>query len=168
MCSLALKVRYGNFSYFTGGDLEGDTLYGTAPWRDIETVVARSCGPVDVAVATHHGYVNATGPDFVRALRPRAFVILAWDSAHPTIAPLDNMLSRALYPGERDVYATALKAENKIATRRLEELKSGNGHVIFRVAPGGEEFSVFVTDNRDEEDRVIGKHGPFQSEATIA
>ena len=163
MCSLAVRIQYGGFRYYTGGDLESDTDYGRAPWRDIESAVAEAAGPVNIAVANHHGYVNAVGPMFVQRLRPQAFVVMGWDSAHPTIPTLDNMLSKHLYPGPRDIFVTALKEENRIATRRLSEITSGNGHVVVRVEPGGATYRIVVLDNMVEANIVVSEHGPYQS-----
>jgi hypothetical protein len=74
---------------------------------------------------------------------------------------LHNMLSQDLYPGERDVYTTAIKPENLIAIRRLAEPKSNNGHVAFRVSPGGGDFRVFITANAGESDRIAREFGPY-------
>lgn len=160
-CSSAVRLRYGNFAYYTGGDLPFDTNYGRDPWRDIETPVAKVCGPVSVAVANHHGYFNANGDGFVRALRPRVFVILSWDSAHPTVNTLATMFSKAIYPGDRDVFATLVKEENRIANKKTDDLRSRNGHVVVRVEPGGSSFRIHVLSNEDESDRVIASFGPY-------
>ncbi|MCX6954591.1 MAG: MBL fold metallo-hydrolase, partial [Verrucomicrobia bacterium] len=37
LCSIALRISYGKFDYFTGGDLHCDTRFGQQPRRDIET-----------------------------------------------------------------------------------------------------------------------------------
>jgi len=163
MCSGGIRIRYGAFDYFHGGDLCDGSSYGTPAWRNIETAAAQVVGPVDVALASHHGYIDSTGPAVVRALRPRAFVIHSWDSAHPTMPALHNMLSEELYPGPRDIYATALKSEAKIAIKRLSQLKSSLGHVVVRVAEGGTSWQVFITTNADESDRITAKFGPFNS-----
>jgi hypothetical protein len=161
MCSIALRVQYGEFDYFSPADLTGDTRYGRLPWRDIETAAARAAGPVEVAVASHHGYVDATSPSYVAALRPRVFIIPGWDSAHPTIPALDNMLSTELYPGPRDIFSTATKPENLIATRRLSNLASAEGHIVIRVARGGASYRIFVLGNGDEADTVQAVFGPY-------
>ena len=166
MCSLAWRIAYGNFAYYSGGDLTNDTDFGSAPWRDIETVVAKAVGPVNVAVANHHGYVNGMGPDAVSILRPQAFIVFAWDSAHPTISPLFNMLSHDLYPGDRQVYGTAVKAENVIATRDIAKMASSNGHVVVRVFESGGKFEILVVENEDERDLVKMHHGPFSTQRT--
>jgi beta-lactamase superfamily II metal-dependent hydrolase len=162
MCSLALRMSFGKFDYYTGGDLTGNDNYGKDPWRNIEGPVAKVAGPVEVAIVNHHGYADADGPDFVRGLRPQVFILLAWDSAHPTVNTLGNMLSTHLYPEHRDIFATAMKQENQIANRRIADLKSQNGHVVVRVAEGGASFRVIVLDNRDEQDRVIAEYGPYR------
>jgi hypothetical protein len=161
MCSLAIRISYGRFDYYTAGDMSCDTNGGNDLWRDIETPAAQSAGPVEVAVADHHGYFDAVGPSFVRALRPLAFVINAWDSSHPTMGALYNMLSRDLYRGDRAVFSTGVKPESLIAIRRLSELASGDGHVVFRVSPTGEDFRVDVTTNCDESDEVLKTFGPY-------
>lgn len=161
MCSIAFKLSFGAFDYFGGGDQCQDTRYGKYPWRDIETPTAEVSGPVEVALVNHHGYVDAAGPGWVKALQARAYVIHGWDSAHPTMPALHNMLSEDLYAGPRDLFQTALKPENAIAIRRLSELKGKDGHVTIRVSPGGKDFRIFLTTNDDESDRVVASFGPY-------
>jgi beta-lactamase superfamily II metal-dependent hydrolase len=162
-CSCAIRVKYGKFGYYTGGDLPSGTSYGKDPWRDVETPAAQACGPVSVAVFNHHGYYDAEGPGYVRALRPRVFVLMAWDSAHPTVNTLAAVYNKGLYPGDRDVFATALKPELKITNKRTNDFKSSNGHVVVRVEEGGERFKVAVVTNADESGRVVGTFGPYVS-----
>ncbi len=161
-CSAAIRLRYGAFGYFAAGDLTSNSFDGTLPWRDVETAAARAAGPVDVAVAAHHGMFDATGADVVRALKPRAWIIQGWHAAHPSPDALERMLSPRLYPGPRDVFATGLSPANELAHKWLtDRLASREGHVIVRVAPGGGSYRVVVTDNRDEADRVVAVAGPW-------
>ena len=162
-CSCAIRVKYGRFGYYTGGDLPSATNYGKDPWRDVETPAAEACGPVSVAVFNHHGYYDAEGPGYVRALRPRVFVLMAWDSAHPTVNALAAVYDKELYSGERDVFSTALKPELKITNKRTGDFKSSNGHVVVRVEEGGERFRVAIVSNADESGKVVGNFGPYAS-----
>jgi hypothetical protein len=114
MCSIAIRLSYGKFDYFTGGDLTSDvTEFGKA-WADIETPVANATGSMEVAVADHHAYFDAVGPGLVRALRPKVFIIPSWYIAHPSISPLRTTLSAKLYGGARDLYATCVMAANRM------------------------------------------------------
>lgn len=163
-CSTAIHLRYGAFDYFAAGDLTSNSFDGALPWRDAETPAARAAGPVEVAVAPHHGMFDATGADAVRALRPRVWMILGWHAAHPSINTLERMFSQRLYAGPREVFATGLSPANELANKRLtDRFASRSGHVIVRVAPGGDQYRVVVTDNRDEADRVVAVFGPFRS-----
>lgn len=156
MCSLALRLDYGNFRYYTGGDLTSDTEDTNEAWRDIETAVAQACGPVDVAVADHHAFFDAMSPNTVRALRPQDFIIPSWYVGHPSIAPLRRMLSPALDPAPHGVYATCIMDANRLVNQLfIGKLRSQNGHIIVRVGRGGDSFRIFVTDNTSDNDRIL-------------
>ena len=162
--SIALRIRQGAFSYFNGSDLSFDTEDGRRPWADVETPAARACGPVDVAVANHHGYFDAVGPEADRLLDPQAYVIPAWHISHPGQTQMQRML-RA-WPGQplRDVFALELLPQNRLLNARFTKaLKSTQGHVVIRVPPGGKSFDIFVLDSSDPEYAVTGKFGPYTS-----
>ena len=113
--SMAIRLSYGAFDYYTGGDLTGVHDSGP-PWQDVETPVAKAVGPVDVAVPNHHGYLDSTNAFFVSTLRPRVWVIPVRDAAHPGHRVYRRMLSESLYPGPRDVFGTNInKATSLVA-----------------------------------------------------
>jgi beta-lactamase superfamily II metal-dependent hydrolase len=150
-CSIALRIQYGKFSYFTGGDLTSDTNYGRDLWRDTETPAGKVAGPVSVSTCNHHGYFDATGPGFVSAVRPRVWILQSWHASHPAMSSLANMYSPLLYSGPRDVFSLGLHPAASLACGRFsDQFKSSQGHVVVRVASGGSQFSVFVLDDRDE------------------
>lgn len=164
MCSIALRISYRTFDFYTGGDLTASTAEGTQPWRDVETPAARVTGAVDVAVANHHAYFDAVGSEAVRALRPRVWVVPAWHVTHPGIAQLERMLSERLYAGPRDVFITDLTEAAALLNQRfLPRVASTSGHVVVRVDPGGARYRVFVTGNQDEADTIMAVYGPYDS-----
>jgi hypothetical protein len=142
MCSAAIRIDYGKFAYYTGGDLTCADGDGASPWRDIETAVAQAVGPVSVAVANHHGYYDAVGPGFIRALRPKAIVIPTWHITHPGMAQLERMIDSGAA-----VYATNLTAIARLLNARfVPRMKSVEGHVVVRVQPPGDDFTITVLD----------------------
>jgi beta-lactamase superfamily II metal-dependent hydrolase len=164
MCSCAVRLQCGPFAYFAGGDLTWTTADGELPWRDIETPVARAAGHVDVAAVDHHGYYDGGGAGFVRALRPRVFVLQAWHATHPALSTLDRLYSTRLLSGERDVFATAIVGASAAVNERLiGRLRASAGHVVVRVPPEGKSYVVDVVDDRDESDRVLATFGPYPS-----
>ena len=164
MCCIAIRLQYGNFRYYAGGDLTCDTVYGSCPWHDIESPVAQATGAVSVAMANHHGYFDACGPVAVRALQPRVWVLPTWHVSHPDLSVLANLFSEELYAGPRLVLATGMAPAALLTTERFSSrLASSEGHVVLRVPRGGREFSVHVVNSLDETGTVKATFGPFEA-----
>ena len=68
--SLALRVEYGDFSMWLGGDLTG----GGNRTYDVESHVARVCGDVDVMKANHHGSATSNNRTMLSVLRPEVLI----------------------------------------------------------------------------------------------
>jgi hypothetical protein len=164
--SQGLRVTYGKFSYWNGGDLCCDTEDGRLPWWDTESPAVRVAGRTEVATADHHGYFDACGPDYVRSLDAQAYVVQAWDIGHPGSAQMQRMVGD--WPGRKlhDVFVTDLLPANALMNRRFApKLKSHSGHVVVRVAKGGDSFRIFVVDSSREIGNVTGVFGPYQCRA---
>lgn len=161
--SLSLKLTYGQFSYYTGGDLTAETRDGRTPWMDVETPVARAVGEVEVAVANHHGYFDACGPDFVKNLNAQAYIIPAWHLTHPGQAQTERLVKA--WPGSKvtDVFSTEMLPANRLFNARwTHQMRSMLGHVVVRVAPSGSEYRIFVVDSRQENGPVLKAFGPYK------
>jgi beta-lactamase superfamily II metal-dependent hydrolase len=165
--SVATRFEYGAFSYFTGGDLNFDTFDGRVPALDTETPVARAAGRTEVAVADHHGYFDACGPAFVRALDAQVYIVPSWDIGHPGSAQMQRMLGAWDLNGERathDVFTLELLPQNALLNRRFAaQLKSQQGHVVVRVAPGGRTYTLYTLDSTVEHGTITGIFGPYTS-----
>jgi len=162
MCSIAFRLSYGRFDYFTGGDMPGLPSAGSPEWQDVETPVAKAVGPVEVNVANHHAHFDAQNEFFIRFLRPKVHIIQSWVVNHPSPSTLSRMLSERLYPGDRDIFATNIKEETRIFIGSgIEQIKSQQGHIVVRVAPKGESFKVFILDDSDESFNVKAIYGPY-------
>ena len=165
MSSLAIRMSYGKFDYYTGGDIPGRPRPGYPAWHDVETAVARAVGPVDAAVVNHHGNRDSTNDVFVSTLRPRLWIIPVWSADHPGHDVLDRMYSTRLYAGARDVLATNMIDANRLVIGPLlDRLASSQGHIVIRVAPGGATYQVFILDDAAESYQVRKVIGPFASE----
>ena len=163
-CSISIRLSYGKFDYFTGGDIPGVLDPGEPFWNDIETPVAKAVGPVEVNVVNHHGNRDSQNEFFVRTLRPQVHILPVWSSDHPGPAVLKRLLSTHLYPGDRELFATnMLEANYLVIGSRLKQLKSDQGHILVRVKPGGEEYHVIVLDDSNDKYLIKSVHGPYFS-----
>jgi hypothetical protein len=164
MCSIAIRISYGKFDYFTGGDMPGYPVPGAAAWHDEETDVARAIGPTDVHVVNHHGSLEEENPFWLATLRSRVMILPAWATTHPSPDVLKRMLSPRIYPEQRDIFVTLFRDATKSATgSRAAQVASDHGHIVVRVEPGGDRYRVFVLDDSTESYRVTSVHGPYLS-----
>ena len=116
MCSVAMRIRYGRFDYFTDGDMPCYPVPGAAGWHDEETDVARAIGPTDVHVVNHHGSLEEENPFWLATLRSRVMIVPAWAATHPSPDVLKRMLSPRVYPEPRDIFVTLFRDATTAAT----------------------------------------------------
>jgi len=163
-CSQVITINYGNFRYYTGGDIPGNIQYGQSPWMDIETPVSKAVGAVDVATMNHHGNRDALNENFVRTLRPRIWVEQVWSADHPGHEVLIRATTPYLYPGPRDIFSTNMLQANKDVIGPLVDraYKSTQGHILVRVLPGGNTYYVIILDDSIEELVVKDVFGPYE------
>ncbi len=164
--SLALKISYGKFDYFTGGDMTGQQGFGLPAWFDVETPTAKVVGKVDVLTLNHHGVRDASNEFFLKTLAPRVIVQQSWSSNHPGEEVLHRIISPYLYPGKRDIFASYIHEETSATYGRWldENYLSKRGHIVIRVTQGGDEFHIFILDDTTYQLKVIKAFGPYAVE----
>jgi len=163
--SNALRISYGAFDYFTGGDMPGVADLGKPEWFDVETPTAKAVGPVDVVTFNHHGNRDCCNENFVRTLQPRVWIEQTWSSDHPGHEVLRRVTSRYLYQGERDLFATnMLEANKQVIGPSLEKAyKSTEGHIVIRVSQGGDSYYIYTLNDNNTQREITGIYGPYQS-----
>ena len=147
--SMGIRVRYGNFTAYFGGDIDDP---------DYEAMLGPLVGPVDVCKMNHHGCFSSMGAPFCRAVKAQAYMSSVWSPNQVTDANLPNMASRELYAGDRcimpgfmpDVCRAAFKGREFMA-----DVVDVAGHRVFKVAPGGGTFEAFVLSAWDESMSVL-------------
>ena len=114
--------------------------------------------------ANHHGSWDANSITFLQALRPRVVVVTARGEGHPAVTTWKRLNSAKVWPGERDIFVTNVGPATAQTTYGiLDDARSSQGHVVIRVAPGGESYRVLVIDDGDERMRIKAVFGPYQS-----
>ncbi len=163
--SLALKVSYGKFDYFTGDDITGLQGFGLPTWFDMETPVAKVVGKVEALSLNHHGVRDASNDFFLKTLEPRVVVQQSWSSNHPGEEVLHRIISAATYPGKRDIFATYIHEETRATYGRWldENYQTERGHIMLRVSRGGDEFNVYVLDDTKPKLTILKFFGPYES-----
>lgn len=157
MNSCVIRLRYGKFSYFNGGDLSGGNwpIYKSQE-RDFETPVAKVCGPVTVMKANHHGYYDTCNAFFMQTLSPQVIIIDARSDNHPVPSTMTRITDPQVWRGDRDYYITVDRPKVKLGEKLWSYFKPW-GHIVVRVYPGGDSYQMFVLDADSTDYHVIYK-----------
>jgi len=100
--SLGVRISYGNFQEWIGGDLSG---VSTGKYIDVETCTAPCVGDIEVLRVNHHGAAYSTNEAFLRTLDPEVSIISVGEHAtygHPDLDILTRLAATS------DVYLTTL------------------------------------------------------------
>jgi beta-lactamase superfamily II metal-dependent hydrolase len=159
--SLAIKLTYGKFDYFTGGDNTGLQGFGMPKWFDVETPIAKVVGKVEVTTLCHHGCRDAVNENFLSSLQPETIVQQTWSSNHPG----EEALHRILFSGKKNIFATYIQDVTKatLGFWLTNNYKSTFGHTIIRVIPGGEKYYVLIAETINNKVQIKQVFGPYES-----
>jgi hypothetical protein len=111
-----------------------------------------------------HGSISVENPAFLMTLRSRVIVLPSWSATHPSADVLKRAMAPRAYPGPRDVFATTLREPTRLALGARADQFAGVGHIVVRVAKGGESYRVVVVDDSTESLMVKGIKGPYESQ----
>ncbi|AEM69632.1 hypothetical protein Murru_0582 [Allomuricauda ruestringensis DSM 13258] len=162
--SSVIRIDYGKFNYYTGGDISGINSFGQTDINDVESHIAPIVGPVDVATLNHHGNRDSQNPFYVRTIRPRVWIQQNWTADHPGEEVLRRITSTKLYPGDRDIFSTVmLQGAKDVIGGKLDLYKSQNGHIVIRVYNNGDAYKVYVLDDTTEGRKILSEHGPYKA-----
>ncbi|MBL8956826.1 MAG: hypothetical protein JNK82_38995 [Myxococcaceae bacterium] len=143
--SVALKLTYGDFELFTGGDLTGATVHkdykgNKEGYHDVESSIAGKVGDVEIYRVNHHGSQYSSNGCFIKTLRPEVSIVSsgANNYGHPHGKVYDPLMDIGR------VYITG-GADDKVKDHVLRSIV-GDDIVVTVEANGGKRFSV---NNRD-------------------
>lgn len=150
MYSCVFLMRYGDFTYYNGGDLGGGPGVSNK-YRDGEKWVADLIGQhVTMIKPDHHGYAESSNGYFLKVLSPELIVIPSSHVIHPHYKALSRLTDEMSYVGPRQIYVTNDGCKERIennAPGLWDKVIQYHGHVVVRVYEGGTSYQVFVLDN---------------------
>ncbi|MFC0515143.1 ComEC/Rec2 family competence protein [Mucilaginibacter angelicae] len=161
--SNALKISYGPFTYYAGGDNTGYEGSNYPGRRDVETPMAKVIGRVDALTLNHHGNRDATNNAFLKALAPKVAVEQSWCSDQPGQEVAFRLLEKTGREDNTDVFDTYMQPDTKtyLGFWIAKGFKSFEGHVLIRVLEGGKTYSVFILDDKSPVIKVKQVFGPY-------
>jgi ribonuclease BN (tRNA processing enzyme) len=167
--SNAIKITYGPFTYYTGGD---NTGYGGDRYpgrRDVETPMAKVIGKIEAMTLNHHGNRDATNDAFLKMLSPKIVVEQSWCSDQPGQELAFRLTGKNSAGDSIQVFNTYMQPETKayLGFWIAQSFKSLEGHILIRVLNGGETYWVYLLDDRSATIKVLKTFGPYIVNKTI-
>jgi hypothetical protein len=158
--SCGFHLRYGKFDCIACGDLT------SAPQNRMAYYYRDFVGVLEVFKANHHLSANSWGSQMQKcSFSPRVILNESFSNYQPDM-DLFRSIQTGVFAGNtytwtKDVFLTNLHADLSGADPELFALAHANGHIVVRVAPGGDSFSVYMLDDSDFGYRIKSIHGPF-------
>ncbi len=140
--SVALKLVYGDFAMWLGGDLTG----GASSTVDVETPAALACGDVEVYKLDHHGSTTSSNQNLVSLLAPELAVVScgAGNSyGHPN-STVVNRLNQAA--AARALFSTTTGSANTIGFGVTGDLRIDSDGYRYRATAANGDFLDFYCD----------------------
>jgi len=169
--SSAIRIRYGNFSYFTGGDLEGDFFGPDGKKFSYEARVGEVTGPVSVCKTNHHACPASMRDAFVKSVQPQLFLSSAWSPNQQNVTTLGRMTDHMNYVRRNEGYRNEnlrLRKKGYVAYGAIPEFRLREfqimdlashlmpvGHAVVKVVPGGFAFKLYTLATCDESMRIV-------------
>lgn len=152
-------LSYGNFDFFHGGDLQYNKS-DIFPYMDAEAPVAKVAHKVELMKANHHGTAFTNSELLLSTLKPDAVVFNPWRDVHPRPCSIERILNAN---PDCEMFSTNMPAKNEaVLGDYLQLFKAKSGHIVVRVAEGGESYMIYSLDDNDQEYRVTGIYGPYE------
>ncbi|MGC6487898.1 MAG: hypothetical protein ACON4Z_09660 [Planctomycetota bacterium] len=140
--SVAVRIDYGDFSMWLGGDLTG----GGNSTANVEVPAALACGDVDVYMLNHHGSNTSSNATAVAALAPELAVISCGDGnpyGHPTTTVV-NRLNQAL--AARALISTTKGSANVVGFGVAGDIRIDTDGARYRATAASGDFLDFYCD----------------------
>ena len=163
LLSVAHHFRYGDFDWFTGGDCQY-IRRDQFDYLDIEAPIAAVMGKVDGMKAGHHSTKGTNSQELLDVLKPDFVIAGTWKDIHP-----NHATAKRFFKASPDVkfYTTNLtEGAKKILTENGVDwtmFAGTQGHVVVKVAPGGDEYRILVLDDSDQEYRIVQMSPMYRS-----
>ena len=159
LLSAAIRIRYGNFTYFSGGDIEGFLVDGDGKEFSYEDAVGAVTGNVCACKTNHHACPPTMREGFLRSLLPKLILSSTWSPNQINEETLMRMTSREIYPGDRTIAYGRLPWFKKGAYAGKPFMRdlAPEGHAVVKVAPGGFAYRLYTLTTEDESMRIVAK-----------
>ena len=159
--SCGFHISYGKFDYIACGDLTSN------PQNRVGYYVRDFIGEghLDAFKCHHHLSANAWGTQMQQSFfNPRVIVNQNFYKKQPDATLVKNIMDNAYSFWVKDFFTTNLHPQYVTEHKSVvDKMTDYDGHIVIRVANGGDSYYVYLLDDTNFEYNVKSIHGPYNS-----
>ena len=159
--SCGFHITYGKFDYIACGDLTSNPQNRVALYvRDFV-----GAGHLDAFKTHHHLSANAWGTQMqTEFFTPRVIVNQNFYKKQPDVAHVNDIMDSKWTFWVKDFFTTNLHPQYVTEHKSVvDKMTDYDGHIVIRVANGGDSYYVYLLDDTNFEYNVKSIHGPYNS-----
>lgn len=154
-------LSYGKFDYMACGDL-------TSSPQNLAAYYYRDFigeGHLDAFKCHHHLSANGWGSQMQKNnFNPRVIVNQNFYMQQPDATLVSNIMNNVYSFWVKDFFTTNLHPQYLIAhPEQVNKMTGYGGHIVIRVAKGGDSFMVYMLEDTNFDYKVKSIHGPYSS-----
>lgn len=148
--SIAMRINYGKFSYYTGADLSGDIEEQKDEVTTIDSFVGRICGKVSVCKANDGASVFTNSLDFTNAVKADDYIVMPWKTSHLDPNVMERLAKLEEGAKKPHIFVTSLPEKYLPQNNRYmwgEYISPSTGHVVVKVSNKGKSYKIYIVDD---------------------
>ena len=159
--SCGFHITYGKFDYIACGDLTSNPQNRVGYY--IRDFIGN--GHLDAFKCHHHLSANAWGTQMQQDyFNPRVIVNQNFYKKQPDATLVKNIMDNAYSFWVKDFFTTNLHPQYVTEHKSVvDKMTDYDGHIVIRVANGGDSYYVYLLDDTNFEYNVKSIHGPYNS-----
>ena len=159
--SCGFHITYGKFDYIACGDLTSNPQNRVGYY--IRDFIGN--GHLDAFKCHHHLSANAWGTQMqTEFFTPRVIVNQNFYKKQPDVAHVNDIMDSKWTFWVKDFFTTNLHPQYVTEHKSVvDKMTDYDGHIVIRVANGGDSYYVYLLDDTNFEYNVKSIHGPYNS-----
>lgn len=148
--SIALRINYGKFSYYTGADLSGNIEWKPDSITTIDYFVGRTCGKVDVCKTNDGCSSESMSKEFIQSIQADNFIVMPWNNHHLDPVTMERLINPEKKSKKPIIFSTQYPEKYNPQKQRFmwgDYASPHTGNIVIKVANKGKTYRIYVVDD---------------------
>lgn len=148
--SIAIRINYGSFSYYTGGDLAGNIEWRPDSITGIDHLVGRTCGKVDVCKANNGCSAASNSQEFIQHVKAKNYIVMPWNDKQLDPVTMERLITSEEKTAIPQIFSTQYPEKYNPLNHRYmwgDHACPHTGNIVVKVTNKGKSYKIYVVDD---------------------